>query len=166
MQISPERAELIGQRCYLHWIEEIGSSLAALKWLWDQLVVGREMRPAVDARVRPVRWRQIGLKSLDHFAGFLAGCGRFGRVNFVLETRARKSRVLGRLSPSGSLRLRSAPFAILISADFTVFSREGKNLSFNCCLGWCLLFDSVMMFNFQFLVFFVVFSARSFTHCG
>lgn len=85
------------------------------------------MRPAVDARVRPVRRRQIGLKSLDHLAGFLAGCGGcFGRANFVLETRAHTSRVLGRLSPSGSRRLRSAPFAILTSADLTVFTREWK----------------------------------------
>lgn len=57
MQISPGRAELTHQPSNLHGIEEIGSSLAALKRLWDQLVVGREMRPAVDARVRPVRRR-------------------------------------------------------------------------------------------------------------
>lgn len=153
---------------HLHRVEEIGSSLTALERLWDQLVVGREVGPAVDARVRPVGRRQVGLERLDHLAGFLACRGAcFGRANFVLETWARTQKE----SSSGkavSVRFSTPSFCAFCDLNKRTLHRRslesGKNLSFNCCLGWCLLFDSVTMFNFQFLDFFVVFFL--FTHCG
>lgn len=61
----------------LHRIEQICASLTALKRLGDQFIVRCQMCSTVNARVRSICRRQIGLKRLDHFLFFLFGSNDF-----------------------------------------------------------------------------------------